>query len=110
MIMVVCAVVFCYCKKNDGDIMMTVASRKGSCYVVEKFSCYIVRIGNNPDWMKITDSINGFEYEPGFEYVIKVQRRQINNPPEDYRGEYILKKIISKEKKDSENLPPNPEW
>lgn len=110
MIMAVCAVVFCHCKKSDEDIMMTVASRKSSCYVVEKSSCYIVRIGNSPDWLTIADYINGFEYEPGFEYVIKVQEKRINNPPEDYRGEYILKEIVSKEKKDSENLPPDPEW
>ncbi|MCE5227411.1 MAG: DUF4377 domain-containing protein [Porphyromonadaceae bacterium] len=50
----------------------------------------------------------GFEYTEGYEYVLKVLVDPIENPPQDSSSaRYTLLEIISKEKKDSENLPVN---
>ena len=54
--------------------------------------------------------ITGFDYEPGHEYVVKVKEKIVKNPPVDYQGEYTVLELISKEKKNSENLPPKPDW
>lgn len=102
--------VLCACEDKEKILLLTVASEKGSCFVVGEFPCYIVKFNKNDNWTTITESIKGFDYEPGYEYVIKVREKHIKNPPEDYLGEYFLIDVISKEKKDSENLPPKPDW
>lgn len=98
------------CDKKEKEFILTVASEKGSCFVVGEFSCYIVKYDKSDTWTTITESIPGFDYEPGYEYVIEVKERHIKNEPEDYLGEYILMNVISKTKKQSENLPPKPDW
>lgn len=82
-----------------------VASEKGECYVVGEFSCYIVKIGNTGNWTTISESIRGFDYEPGYEYVLRVAKVNRKNPPQDYLGEYILRQVVSKVRKNSEGLP-----
>ena len=44
--------------------------------------------------------IEGFNYEAGYEYRLKVRKTHLANPPEDgFNFEYELISIISKEKK-----------
>ena len=45
-------------------------------------------------------------YEEGYEYVVKVRRLTLADPPQD-AGAYVyeLKKIVSKTQKDSEGVP-----
>jgi len=70
--------------------------------------CLIVKFENETKWSIFYSSIIGFSYEKGYEYVLEVTVKNIKNPPQDAGNkEYYLKKIISKEKKTSENLPPN---
>lgn len=52
------------------------------------------------------DSIEGFEYEQGYEYVIEVKIEHKENPPADGSNlKYSLIRVISKTKKNSEGLP-----
>ena len=59
-----------------------------------------VKVGSNPnyDFMGLS-SIDGFTYERGYEYKLKIQRTTLGNPPSD-GGSYTYKliKILSKQK------------
>lgn len=48
-------------------------------------------------WTPFFESIDGFEYEPGFVYDLRVARRSIRNPPADGSSyAYRLLAIVSK--------------
>ena len=64
----------------------------------------------SPDWRLwySHDPIRGFDeiYEEGYEYVVKVRRLTLADPPQD-AGAYVyeLKKVVSKTQKHSEGVP-----
>lgn len=96
---------------------MIVASQKlqgvvgvGSYFLSEVYAVQDVR---SQKWKPLVN-IQGFDYENGYEYVIKISETNYL----DYRRgdpawtEYSLIEVISKEKKDSEGLPEHfiPDW
>ena len=74
---------------------------------------YAVKNEQSTDW-EAHGSIGKFEYEEGYEYQIRISETNYL----DYRmgepawTEYELLEVISKKRKDSENLPPHfiPDW
>lgn len=59
------------------------------------------RVEENPSdkWGYMYSDIEGFDYEPGFEYVLKVRTEKIANPPADSSSiRYALLEQISKTK------------
>lgn len=74
---------------------------------------YAVKNEQSTDW-EAQGSIGKFEYEEGYEYQIRISETSYL----DYSmgdpawTEYLLLEVISKERKDSENLPPHfiPNW
>ena len=96
---------------------MTVASQKLQGIVgvgVNVLSdVYAVKKDMSQEWEQFT-GIQDFNYESGYEYVIKISETNYL----DYRrgtpawSEYKLLEIISKEKKDSQGLPEDfiPDW
>ena len=55
------------------------------------------------DWSYLYSNIEGFDYESGFIYTLSVEKRKISNPLQDgSSNQYILRKVISKEKVDNE--------
>jgi len=53
----------------------------------------------NENWTYLYDRIEGFNYEPGYVYDLKVRRINIDNPPADGSSlKYILVNVRSKEK------------
>lgn len=49
------------------------------------------------DWEYFYDEIEGFNYESGYVYDLKVRKELIENPPEDASSiRYILEKVVSK--------------
>ena len=115
----------CLKNENEGRIitgkteyMLTIASQKvkgvvSSCGNNYLTDVYAAKKEGDDTWQMQT-GIQGFDYESGYEYTIKIQK--INYL--DYRmgdpswTEYKLIQVISKEKKTSENIPDNfiPEW
>lgn len=100
------------------EYTMTVASEKLigikglSTYFIS--DVYAVKTGNATSWSSFESSPKGFEYESGYEYLIKIAE---TNWIDYSRGdpawtEYELKEIISKTKKESEGLPKHfiPDW
>jgi hypothetical protein len=73
-----------------------VGEMEGNCLLVQEGD----QIGSE-DWSLFyyEDSISGFDYEPGYIYHLKVQKKKVKNPPADGSSiSYRLVRIISKEK------------
>ena len=97
---------------------VTVASEKvpgvyTSCGNKILTDVYAVRYAGEDDW-KMLPSISGFEYESGYEYILRISRTDYldYSMGEPAWTEYALLEEISKEAKASENVPDNfiPEW
>ncbi len=55
------------------------------------------KIGDE-DWNYFYDEIEGFEYESGYIYDLKVRKIKIQNPPQDASDtKFLLHKVMSKE-------------
>lgn len=93
------------CKTNNTE-KFTIASELGDCIGVAPMKCFFVKKEGKTDWEFMYDSIEGFEYEPGYEYVVEVKKEVIENLPADRSAfKYTLVKIVSRKEKASENLP-----
>lgn len=87
---------------------MTVASQQGDCVGVAPMKCLLVKKDGQADWEFFYNSIEGFNYEPGYEYVLEVKAEKIENPAADQSSlKYTLVKVVSKTEKVSEGLPMN---
>ncbi len=65
--------------------------------------CFMVRASWETVWTPLFTEIEGFDYEPGYEYHLEVKRTPIKNPPADasaYRYELI--QVLNKVKKESD--------
>lgn len=84
----------------------TVASQNADCTGVGPQKCLLVKKGTDPNWEFFYSSIDGFNYEPGYEYVLEVKEEKLENVPADASSiKYALVKEVSKTAKTSENLP-----
>lgn len=74
---------------------------------------YAVKNEQSTNW-EAHGSIGKFEYEEGYEYQIRISKTSYldYNMGDPAWTEYELLEVISKERKDSENLPPHfiPDW
>jgi len=60
------------------------------------------KIGTD-NWSYFYFNIEGFNYEPGFIYLLSVEKQKISNPPQDASSiKYILKEVLSKQKVDDD--------
>ncbi len=85
-----------------GEIQLRVNSYTVDCVGEMEGTCLLIQEGENigtEDWeyFYYVNSIEGFEYEPGYIYDLIVVKRNIPNPPADGSSyKYELVKIISK--------------
>ncbi len=94
------------CQSTKNYSIYTIASQTTIGYGVAPQTCFLVKENNDTTWSLFYSDIEGFNYEPGYEYVIEVEKKHIENPPADGSSiRYKLIKTISKESKESENLP-----
>ncbi|WP_372919976.1 DUF4377 domain-containing protein [Salegentibacter sp.] len=83
---------------------MMVNSYTVECVGEMEGNCLLVQEGDEigtEDWnlFYYEDSISGFDYEPGYIYHLKVQKKKVKNLPMDGSSiSYRLIKIVSKEK------------
>jgi hypothetical protein len=69
------------------------------CVGVDPQKCLLYKENLADKWTYFYDTIEGFEYEEGYTYEIEVAVTKIDNPPADGSSlQYVLVKIISKEK------------
>ncbi len=109
---------FASCASNKGTVKMIVASQQGDCVGVVPQKCLLVKKGTDTNWTFFYNQIEGFQYEPGYEYVLEVKEVKVENVPADASSlKYILVKEVSKIPAVSEGLPesvksavPNYQW
>jgi len=76
-----------------------VASQLVDCEGAAPQKCMQVKENKEDEWTFFYDTIEGFTYEEGFEYVLKVKISKIKNPPTNTSSlSYTLLEVISKEK------------
>lgn len=86
---------------SNEDQIITVADHRQDCEGVGKFKCLLIKKDNAPEWSLFYSTIEGFEYEEGYEYQLQIRTETIDNPPADGSSiRYILVKQVSKVKKE----------
>ena len=76
-----------------------VADHLEKCEGITAQTCMLIKENKTDDWTYFYDAIEGFTYEKGYEYVLKVNISKIKNPPTDASSlVYKLVEIISKNK------------
>jgi len=93
------------CKKEELDAsetLMRVNYYRQSCQGEGVFNCYLTQegdqVGTN-NWHFFYNQIEGFLYEEGFVYTLKVRIEKVENPLADGSDrKYILVKVLSKKK------------
>lgn len=72
---------------EEDVLTLDVASALVPCQGEFPTECYRVRRQPDTNWtLFFYGSIEGFDYETGFEYTIRVARRSVLNPPADAPG------------------------
>lgn len=78
-------------------LTLDIAAARVGCQGLVPQECYRVRQQPDTDWTLFYDYIEGFDYQTGFEYTIKVVRRPVPNPPADGSSStYHLLSILRK--------------
>ncbi|WP_262147187.1 DUF4377 domain-containing protein [Chryseobacterium foetidum] len=86
--------------ENSSDKTLFVGSETKDCTGVVPMKCLQVREKATDSWENFYSNIEGFTYEPGFEYELKVRTEKVENVPADRSSvRYILVRIIDKVKK-----------
>jgi heat shock protein HslJ len=76
-----------------------IADHLSDCEGVAQQKCMLVKEKKTDDWTFFYDTIEGFTYEQGYSYTLKVKISKIKNPPADTSDlRYELIEIITKEK------------
>lgn len=98
--------------KNVGNLELIVASELRDCVGNVPQMCMLVKEAPEEEWSYFYDHIEGFEFEPGFEYHLKIDRSErsfgdtpLAMPQDINRYQYRLVKVTKKEAKHSANLP-----
>jgi heat shock protein HslJ len=78
-------------------VTMIVGPELVDCTGVAPQKCYQVKAQPGDEWRMFYSPIQGFEYEPGYEYQITVKVESVANPPADASAySYTLVEVISK--------------
>lgn len=96
------------CATTNNVYRYTIASANADCVGVAPQKCLLVKKGDAKNWEFFYSGIDGFNYEPGYEYVLDVKEEKRENTPADVSSiKYTLVKEVSKTAKISDNLPPS---
>lgn len=128
LLLLLCMIGFVSCLNEDNqegrkvtgyeEYTVTVASTKlqgvlSSCGSSFLSDVYAVKKEDSQEWKQLS-GVQDFDYEVGYEYKILISETNFldYNMGEPAWTEYKLLKVLSKEKKDSEELPENfiPNW
>ncbi|ACS79096.1 META domain-containing protein [Maridesulfovibrio salexigens] len=100
------------CSPVKNSEIYWVNSYKQDCVGVGPMKCMLVQKGENPDqsqWQNFYSQIEGFEYQPGFIYKLKVKEEKMQDVPADASSiKYTLLKVL--EKKEDARLKLSGNW
>jgi heat shock protein HslJ len=85
---------------NAADVIrLVVKEDRASCTGVAPQTCFQVKYKNSKSWELFYSNILGFNYKPGYRYVLLVTRTKRANVPADASiYTYKLKKVLKKQK------------
>ena len=87
----------------SGTKTLYVAHHLVDCVGVAPMKCMLVRETPDAEWTNFYDRIEGFDYEPGFDYELRVRTEKVENPPADASSiRYILEEIVARTPMSSE--------
>ena len=76
-----------------------VADHLTDCVGVTSQKCMLIKENVNDNWTSFYGNIKNFEYETGFEYLLKIKIETIKNSPADGSSlKYTLIKVLEKNK------------
>lgn len=79
------------------DSLLYVNAQTKECSGVGPMTCLQVRTTEDQGWQLFYQKIEGFDFEPGYQYQLQVHKETIANPPADGSSiKYTLVKVISK--------------
>ena len=67
----------------DREVTLHVAPYRRECKGLVVMQCMLVKERPQDEWQLFYDPIEGFEYEPGYDYRLRVLRRPVPDPPAD---------------------------
>lgn len=107
--LVLIALLFSYCNTEDTVQMVVASERKISKDVTPVQEVFLVKERDAQEWSLFYNDIEGFDYEPGYEYVLEVREEKLDEPTMNNTRaiKYHLVKEISKTKKISKGIPQN---
>ncbi len=83
---------------NENVKTLFVDSKMATCTGVGLRTCLRVRESASQDWELFYDRIEGFDYESGFAYELKVKEEKVENPPADASSiKTTLIEVVKKE-------------
>jgi len=104
--------VFFGCTSTNNSTTIWVNSYQVDCTGVGPMKCMLIQEGETPDennWQNFYSKIEGFNFEPGYIYKLKVAKENVENVPADASSvKYILVEIL--EKKEDKKLGLNGNW
>lgn len=84
---------------NVNEQTLIVAPQEVDCVGIGPRKCLRAKKNATDEWRYFYNYIDGFNFEPGYEYVLRVKTEKIANPPADTSSiKYTLLEQISKTK------------
>lgn len=97
-LLVFCFALFLSCYK-DNEKIIYVADTMVNCVGVAPQKCLQIKEKEKDNWANFYSKIEGFDYEVGYTYKLKVEVSKIENPPADAPSEkYTLLEVLEKTK------------
>ena len=98
-LIVICSFLVLSSCADDAIQTMYVSDQTQDCVGVMPQKCLQVKFSESEDWSNFHDAIEGFDYEQGYLYRLKVEKIQVENPPADASSiRYRLVELLDKTK------------
>jgi hypothetical protein len=96
------------CASKEDVVEMTIASEKRLAMAgITPMEVLLVKEGAATQWSFFYSPIEGFDHEPGYEYVVMVRRENIEGvvPADASSIRYTFVELVSRTRKTSDNMP-----
>lgn len=97
---------------SQNQVLLKVASAQVDCIGVAPQKCLLVQEVEdvqtvvNPDWAFFYSNIEGFDYEPGYEYTLRIDKAHRDQVAADQSSIiYRLVDVVDKKATTSSNMP-----
>lgn len=97
---------------SQNQVLLKVASAQVDCIGVAPQKCLLVQEVEdvqtvvNPDWAFFYSNIEGFDYEPGYEYILRIDKAHRDQVAADQSSIiYRLVDVVDKKATTSSNMP-----